>query len=406
MGGGVSLNVGRTPDAQSLVTWLTSTPIAPTWVDIYKYFPGAGTTQLIYKGTVDTVNIDEHNMQFSLQSLANRLVGDTPLPLIEQLCTTYLYSDRCGVSNTAWTVNGTLDSVSSDGLTLTSSGFDAQVGGGAWYVDGEDWADDSHEFKASGACTPNNASFVTIGEAYRTGFRFYSEVPQGVTISQAFMRFTRSPTYGMTLTAYCQDADTTLAFTNTNYDITNRTLTSASTVTRVEDFDGSNLRPWVDVAAPLQEVVSRGAYGPGNYVVVLTDNVIVDGAFTLFYVYPMDQSAQAVPALSVTWATPGVTYAHHPWVYGFIKILDEYRQVVGTPTSDQVVISIPFPENYAVAGQTYDIYGGCDLTSGICANRFLNLVNFRGFPYVPLEDTPFKGPQVNLPSTTVSGGKW
>lgn len=42
----------------------------------------------------------------------------------------------------------------------------------------------------------------------------------------------------------------------------------------------------------------------------------------------------------------------------------------------------PLPEPPA-AGDTLTVYYGCDHTAPTCQNRFNNLANFRGFPYVP-----------------------
>jgi hypothetical protein len=36
-----------------------------------------------------------------------------------------------------------------------------------------------------------------------------------------------------------------------------------------------------------------------------------------------------------------------------------------------------------VAGDNFVVYKGCDKTMTICQNRFSNLANFRGFPFVP-----------------------
>ena len=36
-----------------------------------------------------------------------------------------------------------------------------------------------------------------------------------------------------------------------------------------------------------------------------------------------------------------------------------------------------------MTGDAFTVYAGCDHTQGTCQNRFNNLANFRGFPYVP-----------------------
>ncbi|QUN28702.1 DUF2163 domain-containing protein [Cupriavidus sp. KK10] len=51
-----------------------------------------------------------------------------------------------------------------------------------------------------------------------------------------------------------------------------------------------------------------------------------------------------------------------------------------------VTVALPFP--FPVEpGDTYTISAGCDRTFGTCKNRFNNVVNFRGEPYVPGLDT-------------------
>ena len=42
----------------------------------------------------------------------------------------------------------------------------------------------------------------------------------------------------------------------------------------------------------------------------------------------------------------------------------------------------PFP-NVPAIGDTFTIYSGCDKTQATCSNKFGNLANFRGFPYIP-----------------------
>ncbi len=45
---------------------------------------------------------------------------------------------------------------------------------------------------------------------------------------------------------------------------------------------------------------------------------------------------------------------------------------------------LPFPPN---AGDTFIAYPGCDKTQSTCTNKFGNLVNFEGMPYVPVPET-------------------
>jgi uncharacterized phage protein (TIGR02218 family) len=54
---------------------------------------------------------------------------------------------------------------------------------------------------------------------------------------------------------------------------------------------------------------------------------------------------------------------------------------VDTPTA-ALGLSYPLP-NDPVAGDTFTVYQGCDHTKATCLSKFNNLINFRGFPYIP-----------------------
>lgn len=50
--------------------------------------------------------------------------------------------------------------------------------------------------------------------------------------------------------------------------------------------------------------------------------------------------------------------------------------------SGAIELSYPLP-NLPNAGDTFRAYQGCDHTKATCLSKFGNLVNFRGFPYIP-----------------------
>jgi uncharacterized phage protein (TIGR02218 family) len=56
----------------------------------------------------------------------------------------------------------------------------------------------------------------------------------------------------------------------------------------------------------------------------------------------------------------------------------------GSPGS--VFLISPFP-NTAQIGDTFTIYPGCDKAQATCIFKFNNLANFRGFPFVPINET-------------------
>lgn len=55
-------------------------------------------------------------------------------------------------------------------------------------------------------------------------------------------------------------------------------------------------------------------------------------------------------------------------------------------TPDTISLIIPLPNTPAIS-DTYTIYAGCDKTQATCTNKFSNLTNFRGFPYLPENST-------------------
>lgn len=48
----------------------------------------------------------------------------------------------------------------------------------------------------------------------------------------------------------------------------------------------------------------------------------------------------------------------------------------------QFILSIPMPYDVAI-GDEYSVYRGCDKTLATCTDVFANVINFRGFPYIP-----------------------
>lgn len=63
---------------------------------------------------------------------------------------------------------------------------------------------------------------------------------------------------------------------------------------------------------------------------------------------------------------------------GFARTVQAYTK--GSPGT--VSFISPFPSAPA-AGDAFTIYPGCDHLETTCCNKYSNLVNFRGFPYIP-----------------------
>jgi uncharacterized phage protein (TIGR02218 family) len=63
---------------------------------------------------------------------------------------------------------------------------------------------------------------------------------------------------------------------------------------------------------------------------------------------------------------------------GFSRTIQQHTH--GSPST--VSLISPFPSAPA-PGDTFTIYPGCDKTEATCANKYQNLLNFRGFPFIP-----------------------
>lgn len=62
------------------------------------------------------------------------------------------------------------------------------------------------------------------------------------------------------------------------------------------------------------------------------------------------------------------------------------RRTVRQHTSTELVMMQPLPAQVQ-AGDTFDIYPGCDLTLETCTSKFNNKARFRGMPYIPSPDS-------------------
>lgn len=71
---------------------------------------------------------------------------------------------------------------------------------------------------------------------------------------------------------------------------------------------------------------------------------------------------------------------------GFVAIGNDYRMVIAQSGD---VLSLLLDFSSRVLGQAVIVYAGCDHLRDTCEIKFDNLLQFGGFPYIPLRD-PFK----------------
>ena len=77
------------------------------------------------------------------------------------------------------------------------------------------------------------------------------------------------------------------------------------------------------------------------------------------------------------WALPGT-----------VKYGDDWRQVY-QQDEDELTLSMPFAAD--VTGEIVTVYAGCDHAPDTCNDTFNNIVNYRGFPYIPTQNIFMRG---------------
>jgi len=142
-------------------------------------------------------------------------------------------------------------------------------------------ANDDAEERTSGTMYLDSSDLELIDDSdyvgeQEVGMRFLNvAVPQGATISNAYLEFETDETDSVstTLNFYAEDIDDAPAFSTSSFDITDRTKTSASVtwsnVPAWDTLDEKHQTP--DLSAIIQEVVDRSGWSSGNDMVIIVD---------------------------------------------------------------------------------------------------------------------------------------
>lgn len=95
---------------------------------------------------------------------------------------------------------------------------------------------------------------------------------------------------------------------------------------------------------------------------------------------------------SVTAFNTNLTSADGTFTQGYIVFTsglnNGQRRAVSTYVAASGALTLAFPLPFApVAGDTFTISDGCDLTMSRCSSHFNNLIHFRGEPFIPPPET-------------------
>ena len=100
-------------------------PFVPVSLTIYRRHEGETDYVVYWKGRVAQVNWDNDQAQITCEPTLARMKRVGLQRLHSPSCQHPLYGPRCAVTRANWTHTCTIDAISSDGLTLTSSDFSA-----------------------------------------------------------------------------------------------------------------------------------------------------------------------------------------------------------------------------------------------------------------------------------------
>lgn len=97
-----------------------------------------------------------------------------------------------------------------------------------------------------------------------------------------------------------------------------------------------------------------------------------------------------IDGLVISLASVGVTTGGY-YAGGYIDFNDDgimYRRFIMSHSGLEVKINLPIDQ--LKIGSRVAIYAGCDHTTGTCKNKFNNLDNYGGFPFIP-QKNPMSG---------------
>lgn len=69
--------------------------------------------------------------------------------------------------------------------------------------------------------------------------------------------------------------------------------------------------------------------------------------------------------------------------YGFVEY-DKWKRLISKHVADTLELHMPFP--VSVQNRLVRVYPGCDLSAKTCKEKFNNIQNFLGFPYMPAKN--------------------
>jgi len=143
------------------------------------------------------------------------------------------------------------------------------------------------------------------------------------------------------------------------------------------------------LATPEESVMTRTI--PTRHLQVLCNHFLFDTGCTL--VAADFAVAGTLGRVSFDGLTLTITAAgSHPDQYftlGYLVALDGTTRAIAAQVGDQITLVQRLPEGTWAIGDAVTLYPGCDRLYTTCRDKFANVPNFFGFPFIPRDD-PFR----------------
>ena len=216
-------------------------------------------------------------------------------------------------------------------------------------------SDDAHEDVTLGIMDLTDSDIRFREDTFFNGFRWTNiAIPNSATITSATIQFHVDtidvPEEPLTITFHGEDVDNASTFTGVNFNISDRTTTTASvnwaipSWVSIHDEGPAQLTP--DLSSIIQEIVDRPGWVSGNSLVIINDDSIGDGKREA---ESFDGEASNSPELSISFTSGGGGLLPVCWEFSLITLANselmdgDFKafQTVCTPRSgvDQLTLT-------------------------------------------------------------------
>lgn len=121
---------------------------------------------------------------------------------------------------------------------------------------------------------------------------------------------------------------------------------------------------------------------PGTYYQGQCNHTLYGSRCSLFAaLHKVDTTIVSVSQTAVVVASVGGAAYQHFKAGEILRPADGERRLIINQSSTSLILNHPFPS--LEAGQSVSIYAGCDHTPTMCRDKFANIINFGGHPFIP-----------------------